>query len=1309
MDFKIYEEKRKKIDSHVISISKLINKPKLIYKKIVNCAVKLVDGDRGCIKYYNKSEKSNEALITRKYPQKCINSPTVNYIHEPYRDPDISSQVVKIKESIIISNIHICQFKDPKMTYYKDYIFSRISNPIKINNDIIGVLSISHKEEDYFNDLDRIILCEFAEKIAMYFQNAILNEQHQKNIKSQKIIFKLIEHISTLQVSENIEEQNHRNLNQIIEIILRETGKVFNADSGFLAFTGFKDNKVVSHRETQFGLGNRKVPNTEILEFNNNEIINKHSIKSISGKVIGDGNLYNCNNTKHDEYYLQYSKKDKIKSEIAVPLKFQGNTFGVFVLDSIYSFAFSKNDEEILISISNQIALLVKRYYYLGKLKQLSEPLKIIDDSKKLYHEICKKTCDILNTKISTLRIIDREELIVKGFNGLMNKNLSLPIKIGKGITGKVAESFIYQTIKDIQVSNSDYIHKEFAQKNKLYAMISVPIFSYERGQEKQIIGVLNTYANRRCEFTQMDIQLMQLIANKAGESMKKATLIEKLGIILKKTREFEAVTEREMLQQIAQLTKEIMNADLIILYQFDKRNNSNFGFKLPPIKSGTFISDIDITKQKNISDGSFAVKFIDLDIDEKFIPNMDNNEFVNDLYIDWESAEIKSKANKKFYEREKIQSAIFLKLKFKDELIGIIFINFRYKKDFSIEEKRITTTLANSLAYIIHNIRKYQEIAEIAKTIVTEPNIRNILQMIADNSLDLLNADNVMLYKYNPLKKETENPVIFSGKVFFPKFLESNVNKHDVQINVINNGDTLFESDVTKSKVLQRQKLENDRLPFIEREKIISTAAIVLKVGNNKIGLMFVNYRKKQKFDPDQRDKIQFFANQAAIAIRNSDLFRKLDLSKERIEKGLIAIRESGNKIVENLKKEKADDTYILQPILDQALKLNNVDMGYISLCSGLKYPTVAVYSDKYMKLKNKSIKIDYPIAKWIEENVNYLIVNNISVSKEYLLFNSNPELISDDPDFTFVADENVKSALVVPIHSDNTILGMIFLESEEPNAFTENDAGTVVSLANQASMALQIVKQRELLIAREKEANYGSISRESVHWVGNKIGPIRISIDIIRQKLSELQKENKIDQEEFEYLENFAQLIQHGAISALSIKSDLIDPISKLSYFDIINLLNKVVADYRIGSNIPIIIISKFNDKEFYITSGKKYIEKIFNYILKNAIQAIEDKQLVITEEKKANYLGEILITIKKSEEEFIISIKDNGCGIKAENVDKLFNPFYTTKGADRGSGVGLFFCKRTMQDLNGKIEIQSKENVETTVKLVFPLKIK
>ena len=103
-------------------------------------------------------------------------------------------------------------------------------------------------------------------------------------------------------------------------------------------------------------------------------------------------------------------------------------------------------------------------------------------------------------------------------------------------------------------------------------------------------------------------------------------------------------------------------------------------------------------------------------------------------------------------------------------------------------------------------------------------------------------------------------------------------------------------------------------------------------------------------------------------------------------------------------------------------------------------------------------------------------------------------------------------------------------------------------------------------------------------------------------------------------------------------------------------------------------------------------KIIQVLLN-LLRNAVQATEEEQ------------GDITLIVAENEEFAIIDVSDNGCGIPADQLETIWEPFFTTKG-ESGTGLGLEICKRIIEGHNGRISCQSEAGKGTTFTIEFPL---
>ena len=97
----------------------------------------------------------------------------------------------------------------------------------------------------------------------------------------------------------------------------------------------------------------------------------------------------------------------------------------------------------------------------------------------------------------------------------------------------------------------------------------------------------------------------------------------------------------------------------------------------------------------------------------------------------------------------------------------------------------------------------------------------------------------------------------------------------------------------------------------------------------------------------------------------------------------------------------------------------------------------------------------------------------------------------------------------------------------------------------------------------------------------------------------------------------------------------------------------------------------------------------------IISNAIDSIESKGII-----------EIKIEINEKTSNLIIAIKDSGVGIQKKVLDKIFDPFYTTKEVGKGTGLGLYIAYGIIQQHNGNMDVTSQPNKGSEFKISLPI---
>ena len=157
-----------------------------------------------------------------------------------------------------------------------------------------------------------------------------------------------------------------------------------------------------------------------------------------------------------------------------------------------------------------------------------------------------------------------------------------------------------------------------------------------------------------------------------------------------------------------------------------------------------------------------------------------------------------------------------------------------------------------------------------------------------------------------------------------------------------------------------------------------------------------------------------------------------------------------------------------------------------------------------------------------------------------------------------------------------------------------------------------------------------------------------------------------------------------------------DFFKPTKKFEHLLISNLINTVLNLITISNKHDINIIYK-QSKEINIISYKSELIQALLIIINNSIDACNSN---------TNRVSKIVIETKIIEKYLNIVITDNGSGISSDILDKIYDPYFTTKHKSKGTGLGLYILKMIIeQTMRGKIKISSSK-CDTKCNILIPL---
>ena len=124
------------------------------------------------------------------------------------------------------------------------------------------------------------------------------------------------------------------------------------------------------------------------------------------------------------------------------------------------------------------------------------------------------------------------------------------------------------------------------------------------------------------------------------------------------------------------------------------------------------------------------------------------------------------------------------------------------------------------------------------------------------------------------------------------------------------------------------------------------------------------------------------------------------------------------------------------------------------------------------------------------------------------------------------------------------------------------------------------------------------------------------------------------------------------------------------------------KIQLEFYWGENVP------------QVNGDPGQLKQAFYNLVRNAMQAMPSG-------------GSLTIRCTADDAFVMLSVSDSGCGIKPENMQKIFKPFFTTKNA--GTGLGLMIVERIVREHGGALAVDSRENVGTTFTISLPRRVR
>lgn len=218
-----------------------------------------------------------------------------------------------------------------------------------------------------------------------------------------------------------------------------------------------------------------------------------------------------------------------------------------------------------------------------------------------------------------------------------------------------------------------------------------------------------------------------------------------------------------------------------------------------------------------------------------------------------------------------------------------------------------------------------------------------------------------------------------------------------------------------------------------------------------------------------------------------------------------------------------------------------------------------------------------------------------------------------------------------------------------------------------------------QQQLIKAEKMASLGVLAAGIGHEINNPLNFIKHGASTLQLKLEKAGGDGSKGYEEYFHAINEGVSRASGIVKSLSHFSRTGDKLSESCDLHVIleNCLAILQSRFR---NKTIKVQTNLAAHQHVMQGNEGKLHQVFTNLIANAEQAIQES-------------GEIVISTENVGEGLIISVEDSGEGIPAEILDRISDPFFTTKDPGVGTGLGLFITYQIIDEHGGKIEVRSQ----------------
>jgi signal transduction histidine kinase len=528
-------------------------------------------------------------------------------------------------------------------------------------------------------------------------------------------------------------------------------------------------------------------------------------------------------------------------------------------------------------------------------------------------------------------------------------------------------------------------------------------------------------------------------------------------------------------------------------------------------------------------------------------------------------------------------------------------------------------------------------------------------------------------------------------------------------------------------------RKGEPNRVALVELGGARCLLAVPLLKDERVVGNLLIFRQENRRFSEKQIALLKQFAAQAVIAIENTRLLRELRASTEDLRESL-QFQTATSDVLKVISRSPDALQPVLDVIVETARELCRSDASTIFLLRDEKFHVTAVSGALPTHL-------EFLRANPAPVDQTGSILSRVARQKRTLHYPN----VADDPELRqgITGLGGPRALLTVPLMAGEQVIGAITLRQSHLKPFTTRQIEAIETFADQAVIAIGNVRlfeevqtrtselsqsledlraAQDRLVQTEKLASLGQLTAGIAHEIKNPLNFVNnfaaLSADLTDElndvlRPAELADAVRKDVDELTGLlkDNLEKVVQHGKRADSIVKNMLLHSREGSGEHRPADLNALVEESLNLAWHGARAEKSEFNvtlKRDFDPDAGSievfpQEITRVLLNLIANGFYAVARRA---RDHDEPGFDPVLRASTRSLGDRVEIRIRDNGTGIAAEVREKMFNPFFTTKPAGEGTGLGLSMSHDIIvKQHGGRIDVESEPGRFTEFIIVLP----